>query len=125
MDAEVDDGMDENAWIHEDQAMAGNLDFDESITSATHSRHLQGADAGHLSKVWRISIDEANRTMDITMQGQVDTFFVIQKATGKSTRGHTCCQLFNTDKGFVYLIPLRTGGDIGSVETVCKSYRSV
>ena len=35
----------------------------------------------------------------------MDTFFVTAKA-GKSTRGHTCMQLFVTDEGFVYVVPM-------------------
>ena len=35
-----------------------------------------------------------------------DTFFATGKA-GKSTRGNTCCQLFVTDKGYVYLVPMK------------------
>jgi hypothetical protein len=41
----------------------------------------------------------------------MDTFFAT-KAAGKSTRGHTCCQLFVTDKGFVYVVPMRSKGEV-------------
>jgi hypothetical protein len=37
----------------------------------------------------------------------MDTFFATKKG-GKSTREHTCCQLFVTDKGFVYVVPMRS-----------------
>ena len=36
----------------------------------------------------------------------MDTFFATKKG-GQSSRRHTCCQLFVTDKGFVYIIPMR------------------
>jgi hypothetical protein len=36
----------------------------------------------------------------------MDSFFATKKG-GKSSRGHTCCQLFVTDKGFVYVIPMK------------------
>ena len=36
----------------------------------------------------------------------MDTFFATKKG-GQSSRGHMCCQLFVTDKGFVYIIPMR------------------
>ena len=36
----------------------------------------------------------------------MDTFFATKKG-GRSSRGHTCCQLFVTDKGFVYVVPMR------------------
>jgi hypothetical protein len=41
----------------------------------------------------------------------MDTFFATKKG-GKSTRGHTCCQLFVTDKGVVYLVPLKRKGEV-------------
>jgi hypothetical protein len=37
----------------------------------------------------------------------MDTFFATKKAS-KSTRNHTCCQLFVTDNGFVYVVPLKS-----------------
>ena len=37
----------------------------------------------------------------------MDTFFAMRKV-GKSTRGHSCCQLFVTDNGFVYVVPMKT-----------------
>ena len=36
----------------------------------------------------------------------MDTFFATKKA-GQSSRGHTCCQLFVTDKGFLYVVAMR------------------
>ena len=36
----------------------------------------------------------------------MDTFFATKKG-GRSSRGHTCCQLFVTDKGFLYVIPMQ------------------
>ena len=44
----------------------------------------------------------------------MDTFFVMKKA-GKSSHGHTCCQLFITDTGFVHVVPMRTHSDLLSV----------
>ena len=41
----------------------------------------------------------------------MDTFFA-SKSKGKSSRGHTCCQLFVTDKGFVYVVPMRRQSDV-------------
>jgi hypothetical protein len=40
----------------------------------------------------------------------MDTFFAIKKG-GKSSRRHTCCQLFVTDKGFVYVVPMKRKGE--------------
>ena len=36
----------------------------------------------------------------------MDTFFATSKG-GKSSRGHTCVQLFATDIGFIYVVPMK------------------
>ena len=41
----------------------------------------------------------------------IDAFFATKKA-GKSMRGHTCCQLFVTDKGFVHVAPMKKRSDV-------------
>ena len=41
----------------------------------------------------------------------MDTFFATSKG-GRSSRGHTCCQLFVTDKGFVYVVPMSSKKDV-------------
>ena len=113
--------------------------LDEMMTAAIDS-FAAGVTPEHLSKVWRISHEDAKRTIDNTSQHLVrpkdptlsrnygtndrmlrykrikdyffmDTFFASKKR-GKSTRGHTCCQLFVTDKGFVYVVPMRRKGDV-------------
>ena len=107
---------------------------------AAHARRVQGVSAEHLSKVWRISMDEAQRTLDVTSQGQVHTndpkiaknygtndrmlrykhikeyFFmdtlIATSKGGESTRGNTCCQLFVTDKGYLYVVPMKKRADV-------------
>ena len=98
--------------------------------SALASGAHQGISAERLSKIWRISEDDAQRTVEQTTQlGRnsantslsrefptndratrykrfidtvfyTDTMFVTGKA--KSTRGYTCVQVYVSDKGFVY-----------------------
>jgi hypothetical protein len=114
-------------------------DIDAYLSSATAS-FATGVTPEHLSKVWRISHKEAKRTIDVTSQGSVrpkgpnmsrnystndrmlrykrikdyffmDTFFATKKG-GKSSRGHTCCQLFVTDKGFIYVVPMKRKGEV-------------
>jgi hypothetical protein len=41
----------------------------------------------------------------------MDTFYAAKHGC-KSSRGHTCCQLFVTDKGFVYVVPMRRKGEV-------------
>ena len=115
-------------------------DLDAFMASATTAGKAKGVDAEHLSKIWRISYDQAKRTIEVTSQNSVrtqdptlsrnygtndrmlrykrintyffmDTFFATKKG-GKSSRGNTCCQLFVTDKGFVYVVPMRRKSDV-------------
>ena len=41
----------------------------------------------------------------------MDTFFATTKG-GKSSRGHTCCQLFVTDRGFIHVLPMRSKSEV-------------
>ena len=41
----------------------------------------------------------------------MDTFFSTKKVR-KSTRGNTCCQLFVTNRGFIYVVPMRSKSDM-------------
>lgn len=113
--------------------------LDDFMASAV-SGGPSGVSPQHLSKVWRISHKEAEKTIQQTSQRSVrpqtsvlaknygtgdrmlrykrintyfftDTFFATKKG-GKSTRGHTCCQLFVTDKGFIYVVPMRRRSDV-------------
>ena len=117
-------------------------DFMSSSASVggTTGRTPKGVDPEYLSKIWRISVDEAKRTIDATSQHVVrpqdptlsrnfgtndrmlrykrikehffmDTFFATKNG-GKSTRGNTCCQLFVTDKGYVYVVPMRSKSEV-------------
>ena len=103
--------------------------------SSAHAGKPKGISPEKLSKVWRIDLETAKRTLKVTTQrcsrpnnpefsknyptGDrmlrykkikeyffTDTFFATKKG-GKSTRGHTCVQLFVTDKGFVHVIPMK------------------
>ena len=108
-------------------------DMNAFFSSGVHGGPEVGVDAQHLSKVWRISYEDAKRTIDATTQYgthtpnpvmkqnyttndrmlqykritqyfSMDTFFATKKG-GTSSRGNTCCQLFVTDKGFIYVVP--------------------
>ena len=41
----------------------------------------------------------------------MDTFFATKKG-GQSSRGHTCCQLFVTDRGFIYVVPMKKKSEV-------------
>jgi hypothetical protein len=91
--------------------------------------------ATHLSKVWKIDVKTAKRTIEVTAQLRqheadatlsrnystndrmlrykrisshffTDTFFATKKA--KSQRGNDCIQLFVSDKGYVYVVPMKS-----------------
>ena len=108
---------------------------EEFFSHATNASRPRGVTPEHLSKVWCISPEDARRTIDTTTQTSVwtqdptlscnystnnhmlryrhiqdyffmDTFFATKKG-GQSSQGHMCGQLFITDKGFVYVIPMR------------------
>ena len=128
------DPLMEPTGIEDDELMEF---FQASSTTASHPK---GVTPQHLSKVWRINIEDAKRTLDVTTQllkhGDdptlsrnystndrmlrynrihqyffMDTFFATTKA-GKSSRGFTCMQLFVTDKGFVYVVPMKSKSEV-------------
>ena len=114
--------------------------LDNLMASTAQAGKSRGVDPKHLSKIWRISHEDAQRTIDVTTQMPIqkddpalsinystndrmlrykrikdlffmDTFFAT-KNSGQSSRGHTCCQLFVTDKGFIYLVPMKKKSEV-------------
>ena len=112
----------------------------KSKISAVSMDSTKGMSAEDLSKVFRIDMETAKRTLKSTSQRlkrsrnislhrryssndrmlryqhikeyfYMDTMFASIKS-GKTTRGNTCLQLFVTDKGFVFVCPLRRKGDV-------------
>ena len=113
---------------------------EEFFSHATNASRPCGVTPEHLSKIWRVSPEDARRTIDTTTQTSVwtqdptlscnygtydpmlryqciqdysfmETFFATKKG-GRSSHGHMCCQLFITDKGFVYVIPIRRKSEV-------------
>ena len=113
---------------------------DKIFISETHVDKTRGTRAKHLSKIWKIDIKDAIRTLYVTLEKKLrtinpklfrnygtknhmlpykridqyffmDTFFSTKKA-GKSTRCNTCCQLFVTDQGFIYVVPMKSRSDV-------------
>ena len=107
-----------------------------SKISAMSMGTINGVSPKDLSKVFRIDIPTAKRTLQNTSQRlkrsknlslhrryrsndrmlryqhlreyfYMDTMFATSKS-GATTRGNTCLQLFVTDRGFVFVCPLRT-----------------
>ena len=110
------------------------------MASTAQAGKTRGVDPKHLAKIWRISHEDAQRTIDVTTQTStrtddptlsrnystndrmlrykwikdyffMDTFFATKKG-GQSSQGHTCCQLFVTDKGFIYVVPMKKKSDV-------------
>jgi hypothetical protein len=108
--------------------------IDSAVASGT-TRFASGVSPEHVSYIWRIFHEDAERTLDntahllqrttrpelsrhygtndtmlrykrIRVYFCMDTFFAT-KMGGRSSRGHTCCQSFATDKGFVYVVPMK------------------
>ena len=131
----------------DDEFDAIELDYDTNealldnfMASTAQAGKPRGVDPKHLSKIWRISHDDAQRTIDVTTQTStqtddptlsrnystndrmlrynrikeyffMDTFFATKKG-GQSSQGHTCCQLFVTDKGFIYVVPMKKKSEV-------------
>ena len=108
--------------------------LDNFMASTAQAGKTRGVEPKHLTKIWRISHEDAQRTINVTTQTFtrtddptlsrnystndrmlrykrikdyffMDTFFATKKG-GQSSRGHTCCQPFVTDKGFIYVVPI-------------------
>ena len=113
---------------------------DEYFSHSSIASRPRGVTPEHLSKIWCISHEDAKRMIDMTTQTSVrtqdptlsrnygtndcmlcyrriqdyffmDTFFATKKG-GRSSQGHTCCQLFVTDKGFLYVVPMRRKSEV-------------
>ena len=118
------------------------IDFEEQMGKsnvAAVGTSSRGVSPEHLSKLWGIDVETARKTIDITSQHCkhdhpdhlrrqysmndrmlrykrinthffMDTFFVTGKAI--SQRGHKCMQLFVSNKGFVYVVPMKDRNEI-------------
>ena len=105
-------------------------------------------DAKHLSKIWRIRNDDAVKVLEqftclqrtghpnalsrrlptndrmlryrrINSHFFTDTFFATSK--GKTLRGHTCSQLFVSDKGFIAIYHMKTKSEFkDALHMFCK-----
>ena len=118
----------------------GTINVDDIIVSAVHAGRHQGVKPPHLAKLCHIGENTAKQTLDITSQKSVrtdnpklsrnygtndwilrykhlkehffmDTLFATSKAK-RFSRGHTCAQLFVTDKGFVYIVPMKSESQV-------------
>ena len=59
-------------WF-EDECVNGTFDFDSYLLAATSAGHSRGIHPQHLSKVWKISHEDAKRTIDSMTQHSVRT----------------------------------------------------
>jgi hypothetical protein len=123
-----------------DSFQQGDIDIDVIMASAAHAGKAKEVNAAHLFKIWRIDLHAAQRTLEVTSQHSqrtndpklsqnygtndqmlryklineyffMDIFFATKKA-GKSSRSNTCCKLFVTDKGFVYVVPMKSNAEV-------------
>ena len=140
---EADDSdLDEQTSEESVDVMDNLHDLDQFFMSGIVVMGAKGVGAHHLSKVWWISHEDAQQMLDITSQHwnrpvdpqlsknygtntrmlcykrikeyfYMDTFFSTKKG-GKSSCGNLCCQLFVTDKGFLYVVPLKCKSEVTS-----------
>ena len=107
---------------------------------AVHTDKPKGVTSEELQRVFRIDNATAKRTLKVTSQRlkrsknaslhrrygtndrmlrykhikeffYMDTMFATTKS-GPTLRGNTCLQLFVTDKGYVFVCPMRTKGEV-------------
>jgi hypothetical protein len=48
-----------------DRATQGTIDLDEIMVSAAHAGNPKGVDPSHLSKIWKIDLKTAERTLEV------------------------------------------------------------
>ena len=48
-----------------------NIELDDILISTAHTRPRKGIDAKHLSKIWRIDLEAAQKRLDITSQASI------------------------------------------------------
>ena len=135
-----DDVPGSNANIIDLDMSLDEIDLDEFMVSSADIKSYKGVNAEKLSKIWRIDLQTAKRTLDVTSQNCskshgsslsrnystndrmlrykrihqyffMDTFFATKKAKS-SSRGYTCMQLFVTDKGFVHVVPMKKKSEV-------------
>ena len=123
--------------------------LDNFMASTAQAGKTRGVDPKHLAKIWRISHEDPQRTIDVTTQTStqtddptlsrnystndrmlrykrikdyffMDTFFATKKG-GQSSQGHTCCQLFVTDKGFIYVVPMKKKSEVLASGKTCTN----
>ena len=125
-----------NEW----EGFVGEIDFDDIKASTPHAKNRKGISTERLIKVWHIYLESDQKTLNMTTQIGLSTdnhkltrnfgtfdrmliykrisnfFFMdnlfVTKKSGKSSRGHTCCQIFVTDKDFVYVVPMKLKGEV-------------
>jgi hypothetical protein len=54
-------------------SLSGEVDLDAYMVSAAHARPRMDVDAEHLSKIWRIDLESAQRTLEVTTQRRKNT----------------------------------------------------
>jgi hypothetical protein len=70
-DIELDsDDKDENRALDDlyTRVTKGEIDLDTIMVSATHAGKSTGVDPAHLSKIWKIDLKTAERTLDVVSQ---------------------------------------------------------
>jgi len=135
--------MNELSFANEVMQRTAESKFQSSIKSKISSISIDtptGVSAEDLSKVFRIDLQVAKRTLQRTSQRlkrsknvslnrrypsndrmlqyrhikeyfYMDTMFASNKS-GATTRGKKCMRIFVTDKGFVFVCPLQRKGDV-------------
>ena len=69
------DDEDEDQALDElyDRGTKGEIDLDTIMISAAHAGKSKGVDPAHLSKIWKIDIKTAERTLNVVFQNNMRT----------------------------------------------------
>ena len=85
------------------------MDF-AKITLVVTTQRCKRSDDSTLSRNYSTN-DRMLRYKQIGQFFFMDTFFATSKA-GKSPRGNTCCQIFVSDKGFLFGVPMNRKSEV-------------
>ena len=90
--------------------------LDNFMASTAQAGKTRGVDPKHLSKIWRISHEDAQRTIDVTTQTSTQTddptLSRNYSTNDRMLRYKRINEYFLTDKGFIYVVPMKKKSEV-------------
>ena len=110
------------------------------MVSAVNAGKSKESNSAHLSKIWCVDLKAADRNLNVTTKNSnctnyptllpsygtnyrmlrykriqeyiiMDKFFATNKS-GKKSRGNIYCQVLFTDKGFIYVVTMKSKSEV-------------